>query len=211
MSFLESQFPTDVSYGSSGGPSYLTSIVTTKAGYEARNVEWSLPRHKYNAAMGIQSLADLDDVIRFFHACQGSGYGFRLKDWADFKSCLVSATPAATDQNIGTGTGALATFQLRKAYTVGSQTLYRTITKPVAGTVKVAVDGVEKTITTDFTVNTATGLVTFEAGKAPALNKPVTAGFEFDTPTRFDVDELVLTHEAFQSGGLNIPLIEVRV
>ncbi len=57
----------------------------------------------------------------------------------------------------------------------------RTITKPVAGTVQVYLDGVEQP--SGWSVDTTTGLVTF--GVPPTLGVEVTAGFEFDVPVRF--------------------------
>jgi uncharacterized protein (TIGR02217 family) len=40
----------------------------------------------------------------------------------------------------------------------------------------------------------------------------VTAGFEFDTPVRFDADRLEVTLESFDAGRMAaVPLIEVRV
>ena len=44
MAFVEVQFPTDISYGSSGGPEYATDIVATNSGYEQRNINWAQAR-----------------------------------------------------------------------------------------------------------------------------------------------------------------------
>ena len=62
-------------------------------------------------------------------------YGFRWKDWSDYKSCLPSQALAATDQVLGVGDGSRTAFQLVKAYASGAQTYVRPIVKPVAGTV----------------------------------------------------------------------------
>ena len=80
----------------------------------------------------------------------------------------------------------------------------RTIAKPVAGTVRVAVDGVETAVTTD----TTTGLVSFAA--APAAGAVLTAGFEFDTPVRFDTDQLAINLASFNAGEIpSIPIVEI--
>ena len=42
--FHEVQFPPDISYGASGGPTYATSVVTTVSGFEKRNANWSQAR-----------------------------------------------------------------------------------------------------------------------------------------------------------------------
>ena len=47
---------------------------------------------------------------------------------------------------------------------------------------------------------------------APAAGRAVTAGFQFDTPVRFDTDRLDVTLEGFDAGRVvSVPLIEVRV
>ena len=83
----------------------------------------------------------LHAVIAFFEERRGRLYGFRWRDRADWKSCAPGATPAATDQAIGTGDGATTAFQLVKTYGAVYAPWTRTIAKPVAGSVLVAVDG----------------------------------------------------------------------
>jgi uncharacterized protein (TIGR02217 family) len=65
---------------------------------------------------------DLAAVVAFFEARNGRLYGFRWKDWGDYKSCLPSGAPTATDRVIGTGDGTTTAFQLVKAYSSGAQT-----------------------------------------------------------------------------------------
>ena len=92
---------------------------------------------------GIRRADDLAAVVAFFEARNGRLHSFRFKDWGDHKSCLPSGKPSPTDQAIDTGDGTTTAFQLVKRYASGSQTWTRTITKPVPGTVRVALDGVE--------------------------------------------------------------------
>jgi uncharacterized protein (TIGR02217 family) len=66
-----------------------------------------------------------------------------------------------------------------KRYTSGSQTWTRTITKPVAGTVRTALDGAEQL--GGWSVDTTTGVVTFDS--APTAGVSVTAGFAFHVPS----------------------------
>ena len=87
----------------------------------------------------------------------------------------------------------------------------REITKPVAGTVLVAVDGNEQAEGADFTVDTTIGLITFLPGRIPATQTTVTAGFEFDVPVRFDTDRLEVNVMGFKHGAIpSIPILEVR-
>jgi len=114
---------------------------------------------------------------------------------------------AETDQAIGIGDGATTIFQLVKAYTSGAQIWTRSITKPVVGTVTVALDGVSQVA--GWVVDTTNGQVTFTT--APASGVIVSAGFEFDVPVRFDTDRLDVTHDLERLGSItSIPLIEVR-
>jgi hypothetical protein len=83
----------------------------------------------------------------------------------------------------------------------------RTITKPVAGTLKVYLDSVEQL--SGWSVDTATGLVTF--GTAPAMGVEVTADFEFDVPVRFDTDHMAVTIETYRlHAWQQIPIVELR-
>ena len=207
MAFHEVRFPDNISRNARGGPERRTQIVELASGDEERNASWANSRRRYDAAYGIRRADDLAAVVAFFEARNGRLYGFRWKDWADYKSCLPSQTPAATDQNIGTGDGAKTAFQLTKTYSSGSQNWTRTITKPVAGTVAVAVGGTIHS--SGWSVDTTTGLITFAT--APANGATITAGFEFDVPVRFDTDQLDVTLDIERLGSItSIPLIEVR-
>lgn len=196
--FHEVQFPPDISYGASGGPGYSTTVVTTVSGYERRNANWADARGKWNVAHGLKKREQVAELIAFFRARKGRAYGFRFKDWTDYQ---------AFAQGIGVGDGTTKTFQLIKRYASGGEIETRVITKPVAGTVKVYRDGVEAA--SGWTVNTATGLVTFTT--APASGVQVTADFEFDVPARFDSDQMDITIETYQLGSWGqIPVVEIR-
>jgi uncharacterized protein (TIGR02217 family) len=207
MAFHEVRFPDDISRGARGGPERRTQIVELASGDEQRNASWASSRRRYDVAYGIRRVDDLAAVVAFFEARNGRLYGFRFKDWADYKSCTPSQTPSATDQVIGTGDGTTTDFQLVKAYASGGQAWTRTIAKPVAGSVTVAIDGVEQA--SGWSVDTTNGLVTFNA--APASGVSITAGFEFDVPVRFDTDTLDVTLDLERLGSItSIPLLEIR-
>ena len=134
MSFIESpRFPEEIAYGSQGGPQYYTEIVLPESGQEIRNAAWTYPRHRYNASHGVKTHVQMEALIAFFHNTEGRNNSFRYKDHLDYKSCALAATPANTDQSIGTGDGSTVIFQLSKTYTSGSETKLRNITKPVTG------------------------------------------------------------------------------
>ncbi len=207
MAFHEIRFPDNISRGARGGPERRTQIVELASGDEERNASWANSRRRYDAAYGIRRADDLAAVVAFFEARNGRLFGFRWKDWGDYKSCLPSGTPAESDQAIGIGDDTTTIFHLVKAYSSGAQTWTRTITKPVAGTVLVALDGIAQA--SGWSVDTTTGIVTFTT--APATGTAITAGFEFDVPVRFDTDRLDVTHDLERLGSItSIPLIEVR-
>jgi uncharacterized protein (TIGR02217 family) len=199
MSFAEIRFPDDIFYGSSGGPGYSTSIVVTDGGYEKRNARWQQARARYNVAHGVKTRTQLDALIAFFRARKGRAYGFRFKDWSDFQ---------ATGQALGTGDGTRTQFQLVKTYSSGGVAETRPIRKPVAGTVKLYVNGALQT--SGVSVAASTGLVTFTS--PPASGARISADFEFDVPVRFDTDTLSASLDAYGvHSWLDIPLVEVRV
>ena len=207
MAFHEARFPDNISRGARGGPERRTQIVQLASGDEERNASWANSRRRYDVAYGIRRADDLAAVVAFFEARNGRLHGFRYKDWADYKSALPSQAITPTDQQIGTGTGTQQTFQLAKRYTSGAQTWVRTITKPVAGTVRVALGMVEQM--SGWTVDTTTGVITFTV--APAGGVIVRAGFEFDVPVRFDSDTLDVTLDFERLGSItSIPLLEIR-
>lgn len=207
MAFHEIRFPDNISRGARGGPERRTQIVELASGDEERNASWANSRRRYDAAYGVRRADDLAAVVAFFEARNGRLYGFRWKDWGDYKSCLPSGVPASTDQAIGTGDGNTTGFQLSKDYNSGAQTWTRTITKPVAGTVALALDGIDQA--SGWSVDTTTGEITFAT--APTSGTAITAGFEFDVPVRFDTDQLDVIHDIERLGTItSIPLIEVR-
>ena len=203
------RFPTAISLKSSGGPERRTEIVALASGAEERNARWAHSRRRYNAGYGLASLADIETVVAFFEERRGRLHGFRWKDHADFKSCGADAAVSRLDQQLGLGDGVTASFQLVKRYGSGLRDYVRTITKPVAGTVVIAVGGAAET---HVSVNHATGIVTFDAGFIPGAGAAVTAGFEFDVPARFDTDMLAIDLESFHAGAVpDIPIVELRI
>ena len=116
MAFHEVRFPDNISRGARGGPERRTQVVELASGDEERNASWANSRRRYDVAYGIRRADDLAAVVAFFEARNGRLHGFRYKDWADYKSCLLSQPVAPTDQPIGTGNGAVTTFALLKLH-----------------------------------------------------------------------------------------------
>ncbi len=199
MAFHDDRLPEIIESGAEYGPRFNTAIQTTTGGKERRVAYWSAPKYEGNIATGIQGQPGLDAGLAFFHARQGRLHTFPFKDWGDF---------TATLQAIATGDGTTQTFTLRKGYTSGGTTRYRTNLLPVTGTVHVFLDAVEAV--SGWTLNRAAGTITFAT--APTLAAAITATFEFDNHVRFDTDHWAVTLEQVEIGQVSdIPIIEVPI
>lgn len=218
MSFLETpRFPTGISYGSQGSPEFSTTVVPLRSGATVRNANWVYPLHRFNVLPGIKTETALEDVREYFYAMAGRAYGFRYKDFSDYKSCALAATPAHTDQAIGTGDGATATWQLKKTYTKGALSQERLIQKPVSGSWVIGVAGALVT-SANYSMATGTGLFTFATGAVPTTGQAITAGYNYDVPVEFGTDTFNVSIDSCNStaGGLlfnvdSLPLTELRV
>lgn len=197
MGFHEIQFPPDVSYGAAGGPGYSTTVVATLSGREYRNSNWASARGRWNVAHGLRNREQVAALIAFFRARKGRAHGFRFKDWTDYQ---------ATGQVVGTGDGQGVAYQLVKTYSSGAETESRIIAKPVAGSLRITLDGIESD---GWSLDATTGLVTFST--PPAGGVIIAADFDFDVPARFDTDHMDLAVETWQLGTWgSIPIVEIR-
>lgn len=213
MAHLTTVFPSSLSYGSGGGPGYRSTVIKAHSGFEERNREWDFPLHYYPINLNNRNESELQDLLDHYHACAGRWNTFNLLDPRDYKSCRISATPDDEDQTIRTATGGETTVQIIKNYTRGGQTQVRKITRPISGTLLIAIDTVAKTSGADYTVDYTTGIVTFTTGLA--TGEIVTAGYQFYTPCRFDIDDLDLVIQTANCdngliGGINVPIVEIR-
>lgn len=208
MAFHEVQFPTGISKGSSGGPRRVTDVVTLRSGFEQRNTIWADSRRMYNAGLGLQDIRDIYPVLEFFEARRGRLHGFRWKDWSDYKTTNPIDQVTFNDTVIGVGDGSTTVFQLKKTYSSSSNPWTRVITKPVEGTVVLALDSVQLTEGSDFLVDYSSGFVYFGF----ILTGIISVGFEFDVPVRFDQDEISVNVEQFNAGAVpDIDVVEIKV
>ncbi len=191
MAFDNVRLPEDIERGAQGGPAFQTTIVALGTGREQRNVDWFAQRCSYDVSYGVQKKSDFIAVVKFFYARLGRARGFRFKDWTDYE---------AVNEQIGIGDGSTILFQLVKNYN-SLVTYQRKITRPVAGTTSIRVNGV----ITPFSINVDTGVVTINP--APAIAAVITASFEFDVPVRFDSDKLDLNARTWEVAS--IPSIEI--
>jgi uncharacterized protein (TIGR02217 family) len=210
--FHDVLFPLDIALRSAGGPERRTEIVALGSGREERNARWAHSRRRYDAGYGIKTFEALSQAVAFFEERRGRLHGFRWRDRLDRSSAAPGVAIAPTDQPIGAGDGETAQFQLFKTYGELHAPYRRPIVKPVPGSVRVAVGGVEANEGTAFTCDATTGIVTFLPGHVPTGGAFVTAGFSFDVPVRFDTDYLEVDLSAFEAGAIpKIPLVEIKL
>ncbi len=186
-------------------PEFSTSVSVTASGFERRSSLWSNARLRFDVGPGIRSEAELGELIAFFRARRGAARGFRLRDPSDFSSNGMTSTPTAADQLLGAGDGARSSFALVKRYGDGDAAQLRRITRPLAASVLVSIDGAPAS---GWTLEPG-GVVVFAT--PPAAGTEVRAGFLFDVPVRFAEDRLEVSGAAFAAGEApSVPVIELR-
>jgi uncharacterized protein (TIGR02217 family) len=206
QAFDDVSFPIAIGRAASVTPGFSTAIVTTASGYEQRNIDWASARMRFDAGPGVRSEADLQALIAFFRARRGAARGFRFRDPLDHSSCGMTGEPTPLDQPLGTGDGVRTAFALVKFYGEGAEAERRRITRPEAGSIRVAVDGV--TLSGGWSLG---ALGTIEFAEAPAAGAEVTAGFRFDVPVRFAEDSLSVDAGPWLAGdAASVPLVEIR-
>jgi uncharacterized protein (TIGR02217 family) len=185
-------FPLALGKEAEVAPTFSTAILTSAGGAEERNASWAEARTAYDVGPGLRSEADIAALLGFFRARMGPARGFRLRDPFDSRG---------VGERLGVGDGTNRRFALVRHY----GDAVRRITRPVAGSVAVFVDGMA---TQGFSVE-AGGFVVLDA--APAAGEVVTASFSFDVPVRFAEDRLSVTRATFLAGAAaSVPLVELR-
>ena len=206
MTFRDIELDRAYSYRSLVGEQGNTAVVELGSGAEERIQRWGETRLVANLGYAIKTYADLTAILAFKRAMGHRLDTFRF--WNPLDYSTGTNTPSDTslslvtnaDEQIGTGDAADTTFQLVKRYTNGVNTVTRNLTKPITGTVKVALDAVAKTEGVDFTVNYSTGIVTFTS--APGNGVDVTAGCQFNDEVRFESDDSSVSIDSYERGDV---------
>ncbi len=206
QAFDEVDFPIAIGRTASVEPGFSTAIVTSASGTEQRNADWAQARMRFDAGPGVRSEADIQALVAFFRARRGAARGFRFRDPFDDSSNAMTGAPGFADVALGSGDGAAMRFALVKPYGDGAEAEARRITRPVAGSVRVGVAGIERL--TGWTLEPG-GIVAFDV--APGAGAAITAGFRFDVPVRFEQDQLQVSLASVTAGEApSVPLIELR-
>jgi len=181
MAFIDVRLNECMAYGFAGGGQWETELVMMDNGREKRNARWMIPQQRYTAQFQNLQTAGRNEVRNAFMAARGRLHAFRLRDPADY---LATAQPII---NVG------GVWRLAKAYTLGSETAYRLIQRPISATLAGGAG----------TVDLQTGIVTARTGS------PTWSG-EFDVWVRFDSDFNAFTIGDLDAHSADIELVEVR-
>lgn len=162
---------------------WLTNIIELGDQSEQRIPIGQDGRRKFNAAFGVRSLADLQTLLKFHALRHGETYGFKVRDLVDYT--VTRGTEGTLQHTYNSST---KSFQLQKVYTDSAATWIREIYKPEQGSIKVYKNGSLQTETTHYSINYATGIITFVT--APAAGNVIEWEGRFHVPVRFAIKEI---------------------
>ena len=220
--------PLSLSFGTTTGPKTSTVVSFTDSGFRKANRRWSQHLRRFNLRYALRSPQDVYTLLKLFEAVDGPANSFLLRDWNDWNTTdgrmgdqgagFITAADQPLENTVTggiVGDGTTLTYQALKRYTVGAASHGRTIKKPQNGTILVAVDAVAQTEGVDFTVDYATGIVSF-ASPPGASGSPtgvsVTWGGAFYVPVAFEGDEFIQSLDTHDVSSVpDIRLIEERI
>lgn len=198
--FLEQRISGAIHYGSSWSDEYAVEITRTAGGAEYRRLLHPWPVRRFRLLYRANRADVGAKVLDLYHRCYGKYAGFRVKALDDFTTAADGRSAPTKDDQVLLYVSA-GVYQLCKEYGKSAPALpsigrpFRTIFKPVAGTVVVAKNGT--LISSGVSVDTTTGRVTI----SPAPTHPtdvITGGCQFDIPVRFDttvdIDQMAPNH-----------------
>lgn len=166
--FLEERLPVNVQMGASYSDAYNVEITTTSSGSEYRRLIHPFPVRTFSIEYAEKKTDLWAKVISMYHRAYGMYAGFRVRCLDDFSTNGQTGTPTPFDAPMAlVSTGV---YQLQRFYGTNGTPLSsvgfpkRTIFKPVSGTVRVGVSGIEIS-DSGWSVNNATGEVFFAANK----------------------------------------------
>ena len=199
MAFHNVRLPEDIEKGAVSSSKRLTDIASFRSGAESRNAIWYRSLHMYRIGYSFRDKGEISALVDFWEGRRGPLFGFRFKDWLDYKSCGINEDISSTDQRL-LHIENNRKYQLQKLYSSSLSPYSRKITKPVVASV-VFPSGVGS-----YVLDQDTGIVTFNTPQSSSL----TVGFEFDVPVRFEEDTLQVDINQFNvQSAQGIALIEI--
>ena len=211
--FHETRFPTAISRAAHGGPERRTDVVVLGSGAEERNARWADSRRSYNAGYGVKSLNDLHAVIAFFEERRGRLHGFRWRDPVRLEVLPAGEhahrarpadrhrrrhhrrLPARQDLRLRLQSLDPRHQEAGRRHRARRRRRRRCRRRPPP----------TPSITPPASSPSS-------PATSPPPAQPITAGFEFDVPVRFDTDKLEINIQGFRHGAIpSIPIVEIRL
>lgn len=188
--FHEVRFPIDYAQGVSGGPMFSTKITVVDSGAEQRVQMWSNSRLSFDVGYTADPTG-FAVIVAFFKARKGRTFGFRFRDWSDYRVLLEPLIAGAT-------------MQLQKTYSDAGGSEVRKIVKPDNdGTFQLYDNASPVTSSVNYTTGIVTP-TTYNAGHT------YTWSGGFDVPMRFDVDKLTFIQDNVGSRTIqSLPIVEL--
>lgn len=200
--FIEARFPDFISRGAIGGLRWPMNRVRLQSGFVHRYPKADQPEGAWEVSH-VARLQQAFELVRDFWMSMGGGeYGFRFKDWTDYR--VTTATCALVEIDT-------THSQLARLYSVtdiygDTFTRSRILQKIVPGTFT-------PTGGTGLDLDYNTGILEHGSGAAPTAFT-----CEFDNPCIFGTDEMrgeLIEHDkpanGFIQGWSNIPIELIRV
>ena len=169
--FLEERLSDLVRYGASYQDDYSVTISETAGGQEYPILNHPFPRRKFDISYLLDNDKTYTELQGIYHRAHGKFAAFRVRCYDEWSSNGRVSPPTAFDQPCGLVSTGI--YQLRKYYgrdkAAGATGYpYRTIHKPVAGTVLAAI-GTAALAATQYSADATTGRITMAANKTSAI------------------------------------------
>lgn len=210
MTHLTEALPFIPNYAYSRRAIYLTTLVQAASGKTEAAQRWQYPLHEFSLPLNGRKQSELEQILRYFHAAAGRANTFDFLDFSEDRTCSLGTDPANDDVELGTAEASQTDFQLIKTYVTGGVTRSRKLTRPIAASWLIAVDGTPKTITTDYTIESG-GILRFNSGLTGG--EVVTGGGRFYVPVRFasdDIEQIVHNYRLGFVADSTVVLMEDR-
>lgn len=218
-------FPVKVSRDARGGPGFATLQRQSSEGWSYRMPRYSRPLCSWDVSHARRSDDFIAYMLKFLRGRRGALRGFRFRDPFDWTTAPDGqSAPSTTDYThrhcVGAGDGSATQWQLVKWYRPINSRIRRPrpITRPTYAGVEaehaiyVWIDGVLKTVTTDYSIGTSNGVLTFTS--PPAAGSMIEWAGTFHVASRFDTpwDERSMARltTAEVQDILGMPVVEIR-
>ena len=173
---------------------FKTLVTDFEDGKEQRRTKWTRPKHTFQWGMSGLYAGEADYLYDFFNTRQGRGDSFYWEVPDE------SPTSQSGDETVGQGDGNDRTFNFDR-YPVKSGDCTLLLRHTDSG-------DSPQTEAGDYTVNYATGLITF--GSAPGTGDTILAtSYRFYYVVRFAEDDMDRKQFAYQLYNFGISLVEV--